>query len=373
MKADKIGIQKIKTLAGTDTVEVKLYSGSNITKASSPAGTSFGKYETPAFPGGIEKCLLEFNKIKNKIMEFDVSEQKNLDEFLKKNYDRIGGSVSLSVSIAFFRMNALVQNKELYESFGGKKFSMPILLSNIIGGGVHSKDGADIQEFLVFEPKAKSFQESFFKNMSAYKLIEKKLQSKIKGKNIEFAYIVDMNTEEILDNLSQICDFYGLKIGLDVAANSLFDGKNYVYKKDKKVLSFEEQRMYLNSLIDKYNIQYIEDPLNEDDFSGFGKIKCRMVCADDLTATNRFRLKKAGKYVNSSIVKPNQIGNVSDTIAYVKECRKMKITPVVSHRSQETDDDFIAHLAVGFSIPFVKIGLNRISKLNTLRDIEERL
>jgi len=164
--------------------------------------------------------------------------------------------------------------------------------------------------------------------------------------------------------VKQVYDVMGinLKIGLDVAASSFWDGKNYVYR--DKQFSPKEQIDYISLLIEKYKLHYFEDPLHQEDFLGFAKLtekykdQC-MICGDDLTVTNIDRLKKAieKKSINAMIIKPNQNGSLLDTADVIKAAKKHKLYLIISHRSGETLDTSIAHLAVGFEIPMIKCGI----------------
>lgn len=376
MKPEKIKIRKILTLAGTTTFEVELDFKNTKVFASSPVGTSVGTYEVQSFPGGIEKCEKNYKDIMDNIKKFDVEEQVELDEFLKSNINSIGGAASLATSIAMLRANAMLNGKEIYEIMGLKP-SLPRLITNIIGGGAHALNSTDIQEFLVIDTKAKSFAESFEKNQEVYNIVKEKLAGKISGVNIEFAMTAKMKTEQVLNMLSKIASRLDLDVGMDVAANSLWNGKYYIYKTDKLKLSREKQIKRIINLVKEYDIRYLEDPLNEEDLQGFRVIKNyarrALIVGDDLLATNIDRLQKSKDCIEASIVKPNQAGNVTDTIKYIVKCKDYKISQVISHRSQEVIDDFIAHLSVGTNAPIIKASLNRADKINTLLRIEDSI
>jgi len=173
-----------------------------------------------------------------------------------------------------------------------------------------------------------------------------------------------------------------IKIGMDVAASTLFDGENYLYKSPKMTRKTEEQIDFILSLIKDYNLFYVEDPLHEDDFEGFSKItksakKC-LIVGDDLTATHSERLQKAieNKSANAVIVKPNQNGSLLETKEFIQLAQKNKITTIISHRSGETSDATIADLAVAWNIPYIKTGIlgkERFAKLNRLLKIERMI
>jgi len=376
MKPEKISVRKALTLAGTTTLEIGLDFGRFRVFSSSPVGTSVGTYEAQSFPGGIEKCEKNFRNLMPEIKKFDTEQQVELDEFLKENINSIGGAASLATSIAMLRANAKANEKEIYEIIGLKP-SLPRLLTNVIGGGAHAPNSTDIQEFLIIDTKAKSFSESLFKNQEVYNIIKQKLGAKVSGVNIEFAMTAKLKTEQALNLLSKVAGRFDMDIGMDVAANSLWNGKYYVYKTDKMKLTRDRQIKRMVKLVKEYDIRYLEDPLNEDDMQGFKVIKNyarrALIVGDDLLVTNIERLQKARDCIEASIIKPNQTGTITDTIKYVVRCKDLKVSQVVSHRSQEVIDDFIAHLAAGTNAPIIKAGLNRADKINALLRIENSI
>ena len=206
---------------------------------------------------------------------------------------------------------------------------------------------------------------------NVYLKLKKELRS---GKiNDEGALETDAEEENILELLSEFKD--KVNIGIDVASSSFFNSPHYIY--NDKSLSREEQIDYINELIEKYNILYIEDPLDEEDFKGFSRIKKKnLVIGDDLTATHKSRLLRAikSKSINAMIIKPNQNGSLLELAEIFKMCKKHKIKTILSHRSGETLDDALADYAFGFQADFIKCGIAtkwREVKLNRLIKIEK--
>jgi enolase len=265
-----------------------------------------------------------------------------------------------------------------------KAKNLPIPLGNCIGGGAHTKiKASDIQEFLLM-PEAKTFSERANLNRNLYEMIGK--LSKAKKKTDEGAFIINEKNEEIFEFLADLVyEFrehtgYKMNFGIDFAASQLYkDGKYYYKNSNEKVLSREKQISKVNEWIKEYNLGYVEDGLEEEDFFGFAKLKKKtLVCGDDLITTNLERLKKAVKMksVNCMIVKPNQIGSIIETKKVVEFAQKNGIKTVISHRSGETMDAMIAHLAVGWNMPFIKTGIfgkEREAKLKELVRIEREI
>jgi enolase len=301
-------------------------------------------------------------------------------------FKEIGGNLALALSTAFLKAFAKEADMNLFNYVaslmpGKRNMEMPKPLCNIVGGW--NRKG--MQEFLLFPVHQDSFMSSVEKMAEAYREVAGKIKQADPefdhGKNIESAWVTDLPTEKVLDILKGVADKNMLKIGLDVAASQLWDGKNYVCGDER--LSRPEFSAFIYDLVEKYPISYVEDPLHEDDFLGFGIISQRLgykgkfVCGDDLYATNIKRLKEGivNRSTNAVIVKPNQIGTITDTINFVSEAQAHKWKIVVSHRSGETEDTMLCHLAVGVGADFVKFGIagDRTPKINEMIRIEEKL
>ena len=242
---------------------------------------------------------------------------------------------------------------------------------------------SDIQEFSLLPTYQKSFFNSMEKISLAYLEIAhrlKKQDPKFKfGKNLESAWVTSLNFEKVLEILTQVIKEKDLVIGLDFAASQLWDGKKYVYSNGE--LLSTQQLSLIEDLVERYPIQFLEDPFHEDDFISFSTITHRLqekiICGDDLFATNLNRLKIGINYkaINSILIKPNQVGTITDVIKVAEEAKKNNLKTVMSHRSGETEDTLICHLAIGLGCDYIKLGTSgeRTVKINEIIRLEEKL
>ncbi len=364
----------IKNSRNEDAIEVivnKKYS------ASAPSGASTGMHEVKAFTKDVKYAVNYLNKFK---IHYSFEEFKDLEvlDFLK---NEIGGNPTIAVQYAVLR--AMSENN-VYKFLNPKARSLPVPLGNCIGGGAHTKiKASDIQEFLLI-PSAKTFSGRANLSRNLYEMIGK--LSKAKNKTDEGAFILNISNEDIFEFLMDVTyEFrehtgYKVNFGIDLAATQLFKNGMYHYHNSKeKVLSREKQIEKVNEWIKEYNLGYVEDGLQEEDFLGFAKLnKKTLICGDDLITTNLERLKKAVKLrsVNCMIVKLNQIGSIIETKKVVDFASKHGIKTVISHRSGETMDPMIAHLAVAWDMDYIKTGIfgkEREVKLKELVKIEKEL
>lgn len=361
-----ISVKKVVDCRGEPTVEVN-YFGS---VGSAPSGTSKGRHEKKGFVFEIDKEISAFKKMipqikKIKIEEFE--DFRKIESLLRK----FGASVVIALEFA------ILKHKGGYKWLGGNKIPRP--LGNCIGGGAHG-GSLDFQEFLTIDEKAKSVSDAFFKNMKMHKSVLEEIDDVDKGfdrkKTIEGAWAPEISNIKALEIMRKVSKRLKCKIGLDIAASNFYEDGGYKYK-DGRRLSREEQIDFVNELIKKNKLYYVEDGLEQEDFDGFSQIKRRkcLVVGDDLITTNPKRLKKAIDFhsINGVIIKPNQIGSIIKTKEVIDMAKKHHITPVISHRSGETSDNTISHIAVGFEIPIIKIGITgeeRISKIKELIKIE---
>jgi len=363
-----ISISTIKDSRKDKTIEVNV----NGSRASSPSGKSTGKYETSCY----RKTLFDdITKIKSaKLIGLEINSFSDLKKIEKVLRKKLGANSLFALESAILKALAKSQKKELWQIINLKLKSpkLPIPLGNAVGGGLHShnKCPPTFQEFLIIPNKKKG-------NVKFMSRVHSKLKRKVKarGMNDEGAWETDLNSEQILSILSKIPR---IRIGVDIAASSFYKNGNYNYT-NNKVLNREAQIHYINSLIKDYNLLYVEDPLDEEDFSGFSKInKKALVTADDLTATQIFRTKKAikSKSMNAMIIKPNQNGSLLDLAEIFALCKKNKIKTILSHRSGETLDSALADYAVGFQADYIKTGIKtkwREVKLKRLIQIEKSI
>jgi len=408
MQLTSLSARKILNSRKEETIAVVAEAEGKKVEASAPSGKSRGKHEIRAFSSrGIDFSISFINALGKKLVEEKVNFEKfedliEIEKFVKK-YDQtpdfsfVGGNSLFAVQSAVLKAMALSQEQELWKFLLEDKKKRPVMprpLGNCIGGGMHAKQPkkADYQEFLLL-PKTKHFFDSYFINMQAYKMAKTLLKEKDKewqGKlTDESAFATTLDNESILELLLEVIekikDKFGihLDLGIDMASSSLMRGKIYKYKnfgsKGEKTMTKEEQINYVAELCKKYSLLYVEDPLHEEDFDGFMRLRKKipdaLVCGDDLTTTNFERVHKAIKInaINAIIVKPNQIGSLIETKKVVDLVKKYDIIPIISHRSGETMDNTIAHLAVGWQIPIIKAGIlgkERLAKLNELLRIE---
>ena len=389
------------------TISVIVESENKRVEASAPGGKSKGRYEVKDFSArGIDFSVSFINSLGKKLVNDKISFEKFEDlekiETLVKQYDQtknlefIGGNALYAIETAVLKMMAISRGREMWSFLlESKKPVIPRPVGNCIGGGMHVNQGkkTDFQEFLLL-PKTEHFFDAFFMNSQAYKDAKKLLDEKDlfwQGHlTDENAMASTLSNEEILLMLSQIRENVKKKfevildMGVDIAASTFYDGLNYRYKnfsrtiKEKK-LTPEEQNSYIVDLARENNLAYIEDPLQDEDFSGFANITRRLknalVVGDDLTCTRFDRVQKAirDKAINALIIKPNQVGSLIETKKVIDLAKKNEIVTIISHRSGETQDNALAHFAIGWRIPFIKTGIigpERLAKLNEILRIE---
>lgn len=395
---EQVFIRKILDSRGNPTVEVEVLTENGYGQAAAPSGASTGEHEVTAFPeGGVDTAISIFrDDIEPELIGMDTSQQALVDKTLHDidgtpNFSRIGGNVSVAISLAFAKTAASVMGVPLYQYLAGPMQSaIPHPLGNLIGGGRHAIGGTDIQEFLVIS-KAKKVSDSVFGNAYAHKLVGKKLKALLPdsaiGKGDEGAWVAKLTNEKALEILRETCDQVKSELGfdvlpaLDIAASELYDGNVYKYK--DKTLTPEQQTEYIIKLIEDFELHIVEDPLEENDFEGYAELtsavksKCYIV-GDDHYVTNKKRLIKGIETggCNAILIKPNQVGTLTDTFETVELAKKHGLITIISHRSGETTDETIAHLGVAFGSYAIKtgaVGGERIAKLNELIRIEEYL
>ena len=373
MKIKKIRAKPIFNSRGEPTIEITV---NRKYTASAPSGASIGKHEVRAFPK--EGIPIDFvnKELKKGLKGFKMEtfeDFKILEEILFRYDNKLGGNTIIALEFALLK--ALSKNK-IWEFLNPKARNMPMPVGNCVGGGAHFKGSStDFQEFLVI-PRAEKFADAAFVNLLVHKKIGEALNATMK--NDEGAWVTDIGDEKVLDLLNRVVEEVikqtGIEIslGIDAAASKLFQNNFYTYKSRR--LGRTQQISYVNSLISRYSLSYVEDGLEEEDFEGFKDIKAELNVGDDLVCTNLERLKKSK--VNAVIVKPNQIGSIVKTKELIDYCKENNITPIMSHRSGETMDTTISHLAVGWQCPFIKCGISgkeRSIKINELKYIEREL
>ncbi len=401
---EDVRVRKILDSRGNPTVEVDVITWNGFGRAAAPSGASTGAREVVAFPaGGVDKIIGEVEDIiSSELIGMDAEDLNEIDTVLKEidgteNLSSIGGNTTVAVSMATAKAAASSYNMPLYRFLGGNMPSeIPYPLGNMINGGAHAgRNAPDIQEFLVIPVGAENITEAVFTNVNVHKKIRELIQVKdhsfTGGKGDEGGWAPNLTNEEALEIQVKACqivtDETGVEVkpSMDLAASEMWDPSKemYVYQREGVERSTGEQVDFVEEIIDNYGFFFVEDPIREDDFKGFTELtnkvgkKC-IICGDDIFVTNAELLQEGiDKHAaNSIIIKPNQIGTLTDTYNTIELARNNKYVPVVSHRSGETTDETIAHLAVAFSCPIIKtgaVGGERIAKLNELIRIEKEI
>jgi enolase len=351
--------------------------------ASSPSGKSKGKYEAKPYKKNIED---DIKKIKQLSEYFSEELIEKFDD-LKKIEDiadrHIGANTTIAFESAILKALAKEQKKEIWEFINPNAKKFPELVGNCIGGGKHSstEKKPDFQEFLLIS-EIKNIEKAFAVNREKKKEIKDILFQKDKKfdgkKNDEDAWVTSLNEKEVLEILKKT----KLPLGVDIAASEFYKRKNYCYKNPLLKRNEKEQLEYISNLIKNFNLFYIEDPFDENDFENFAELlerfPNRLIVGDDLTTTNPERLKKAIKMksINALIVKPNQIGSLIEVKEVCELAKKNNIKIVFSHRSGETEETILADLAFGFGADFFKCGITgkeREAKMKRLIEIEKEM
>ncbi|MGC9345303.1 MAG: phosphopyruvate hydratase [Candidatus Bathyarchaeales archaeon] len=395
--------RKVFNSRGEETIEVDIVTTSSFGRASAPAGESRGKAEVVYYPqGGVDQAIKKVEElIAPELIGLNADFQEEIDKRLHemdgtKDFRMIGGNTAFAISLANAEAAANSYDLLLFQYLGGYiAHKLPHPLGNVISGGKHGQGKTpDIQEFLVLPHEAESFLEAAAANAQIHRRIGNILRKKDKlfggGRSDEGAWIANIGNLEALEVLADACEEVGNELGfecglgVDVAASSLWSAKKktYIYKKEGKKRNSGEQLEFILRLIKKYRLIYVEDPFHEEDYKGFAeltkKVKNCLICGDDLFVTNSERLNRGIKLhaANAIIIKLNQIGTLTDAWETIEMAKRAGYVPVMSHRSGDTCDWHIAHLAVAFRCPIIKTGVvegARIAKINELIRVEEFL
>lgn len=405
-----IKAREILDSRGNPTVEVDVFLENGVFgRASVPSGASTGEYEAAELrdndksrysgKGVLNAVNNVNNEINKTLIGTDVNDQTKIDNILinldgTQNKSRLGANAILGVSLASARAASTVNDIPLYQHLGTtNEFIMPVPMMNILNGGSHANNTVDIQEFMIFPFGASTFSEALRIGTEIFHKLKSELHKKglntAVGDEGGFAPNLRSN-EEAIEIILKSIEKAGYKPGeevflaLDVAASELYENGEYNLMSENKAFSSSEMTSYLESLVKKYPIISIEDGLDENDWDGWKKLTKSLgqnvqIVGDDLTVTNITRLQKAidNKSMNSILIKLNQIGTLSETIQAVELARKVNYGAVISHRSGETEDTFIADLSVAMGMGQIKTGSisrsDRVSKYNQLLRIEEHL
>ena len=404
---NSVTAREILDSRGNPTVEVEVrLEDKSIGRAAVPSGASTGAFEAAELRDGgsrylgkgVETAVKNVAlKIAPAVIGMKADNQRSLDEKMialdgTKNKSSLGANAILGVSLATARAAAISSNQSLFKYLGGESAkTLPVPMMNILNGGAHADTNVDIQEFMIAPIGAQSFKESLRWGAEIYHSLKSVLKKKGLATSIGdeggFAPNLESN-RAALDLILVAIENAGFKSGtqialaMDVAATEFFeDGK---YKFEGKLLTSEQMIAYYSELVSAYPLVSIEDPLDEDDWSGWAKLTAELgekiqIVGDDLFVTNIERLTRGieSKTANALLVKVNQIGSLTETIDAVNLAHKNNYKSMMSHRSGETEDTTIADLAVALSCGQIKTGAparsERVAKYNQLLRIEEEL
>ena len=405
-KIKNIYAREILDSRGNPTVEVEVTLESGIIGvASVPSGASTGKNEAlelrdnnkNRYHGkGVLKAVSNVNNIiKSSLIGKDSLNQKEIDNIMLEldgtdNKSVLGANAILGVSLANLKAAAKYKGLELYE-YLGKEYSMPKCMMNILNGGAHASNKLDFQEFMIV-PNKEEYKENLRMGSEIFNTLKNILKEKdlLCGVGDEggFAPLIE-DAEEALDLIEEAITKSGYTLGkdiniaLDVAASEFYDEEKDTYLLEGKEYTREELISYYEKLVDKYHIISIEDGMAEEDFEGWKLLTNRLsniqLVGDDLFVTNKKLLQKGIDLgiANAILLKLNQIGTVTETLETIKLARENNYKTIISHRSGETEDNYISDFAVGLNLGQIKTGSmsrgERLSKYNRLLRIEEQI
>lgn len=386
---------------GSETIEIDVITdGKHLGRAASPSGASIGTLECQSFPMNSPQRAIEFfEENKSKFVGVTADDPEALQSIMKEvdpspSYSKLGGSIAYALSIASVDSAANAAHLPLFKLLNKNgPYRFPFPLGNVLGGGAHAGPGTpDIQEVLVLPIGASNIVEALkmnFKVHSEVRNIIEKYDTKFTyGRGDEGAWAPNVPNDEALQITEKAIGNAGFDLGrnvamgIDFASSSLWNDKaeKYDYSRKGNALSPGEQIDYVNNLIKSYKLLYVEDPVNEEDFSGMSLLTnanpgC-FVTGDDLLVTNISRLVYASKLkaCSGAILKVNQAGSLYDALLFANGCRREGVGIITSHRSGESTDSHIAHISIATGSKMIKTGVvggERVAKLNELLRIRE--
>ena len=386
---------------GSKSIELDVLTDNKfLGRACAPSGASVGSHEVPSFvDNNPELTLQKFELNKAKFIGVDATNSMAINQVIKSidnsnNYSGIGGSVAYGLSIAAAESASLSLDVPLFALLNDRgPYRFPYPLGNILGGGSHAGPGTpDIQEVLVCPIGSKNINEALETNFRIHKdvriLLEKKDKNFTYGRGDEGAWAPNLNNDEAVSIVAQAVENSGLKLGKDIAlgidfaSSSLWDPKRKVYDYSRQglVRKTKEQIDFVDDLIKNYHLIYAEDPVNEDDFESMAILTRRtkgcFITGDDMLVTSSHRVIEARKYgaCNAAILKVNQAGTLHDALDFANTCTENNIKIITSHRSGESIDAHISHIAIATASKMIKTGVvggERVSKLNELLRLSE--
>jgi len=405
----RVQAREILDSRGNPTVEVDVYlSDESFGRAAVPSGASTGEHEAVELRDGDQDRFLgkgALNAVRNVnqqiapiVKGYNALDQKTLDKGMidldeTPNKSNLGANAILGVSMAVSRAAAASQNLPLYRHLNSDACLLPVPMLNIINGGSHADNNVDIQEFMIFPIGADSFSHALRMGAEIFHYLKKVLNSKGLNTSVGdeggFAPNLSSNEEaiEIILEAVEKSDYSigkDISLALDAAASEFYIDGGYRLESENRTLTSDEMVEYFEGLTNKYPIVSIEDGLAENDWEGWEVLNSKLgskiqIVGDDLTVTNIPRLQRAidEQSMNSILIKLNQIGTVTETVEAVELARETEFGVVISHRSGETEDTFIADFAVAMGMGQIKTGsasrTDRICKYNQLLRIEEEL
>lgn len=382
---------------GRRTVEADITAGNGFGRAAAPGGASTGIYEATV-KDPVQAVDEAVQQVIPYLIGLDTRDQIGFDTLLREidgtdTFAGIGANVAVALSMANAKAASAAMNIPLWKHLGGSFVaSAPLPLGNVIGGGAHATHATEVQEFLVVPTGCPGISEGIFANVRVHAMVKELLnkQGISCGKGDEGAWapaITDKEAFEVVTEAVQIVSDevgFTLAAGIDMAASQFYNPGTGLYEyRGGVVRNVDEQTAYVAELIDEYGLIYVEDPLYEEDFGSFAALTEQMgsaclICGDDLFVTNPSRIGKGitEGSANCVLIKPNQIGTLTDTYEAISLAHRHGMETVMSHRSGETGDTTIAHLGCAFGCVFIKTGVvggERTEKLNELIRIEESM
>ncbi|GGL55473.1 phosphopyruvate hydratase [Halocalculus aciditolerans] len=389
---ESVSLRSVLDSRGNPTVEASVYTESGgHGRALAPSGASTGEYEAIELPAEEAIAAAREHAVPRLEGRVFAGDQREVDSALRAadgtdDFSQIGANSAVAISMAAAKAGADVAGLPLYQHLGGafRGRNFPVPLGNVVGGGEHAQEATAIQEFLAAPVGAPNVRDAVFANAAVHHEVSEILEDRgiAAGLGDEGAWAPPLSDADALELVAEavetVADDFGfeVKFGLDMAAAERYDAESETYVFGDETRSTAEQVDYVAGLVDEYGLAYVEDPLDEDDYEGFAALTERvgdrtLVCGDDLFVTNTERLRTGIEQdaANSILVKPNQIGTLTEAFDAIELAVSNGYGPVVSHRSGETEDTTIAHLAVATDAPFIKtgtVGGERTAKLNEL-------
>ncbi len=410
VKITGVRARQILDSRGNPTVEAEVQTARSLGRASVPSGASTGTHEaielrdsdSEKFHGkGVSKAVANVNgRIARRLKGLDAANQSLVDRTLARldgtpNKGRLGANAILAVSMASARAAAIARQVSLFTQLRpAKQYVLPVPMMNVINGGEHAGNQLAIQEFLIEPVGARSCSEAIRVGDEVYQSLKAVLASKYGRGAInvgdEGGFAPPLRkTREALSCVAEAVKKAGydektVRMGIDAAASTFYDAKSRTYAADGRKMEAGELEGFYASLKEEFGLLTIEDPFHEEAFESFNSITRRLgrdmrIIGDDIYVTNVKRMRKGirGRATNAVLIKLNQIGTVAETVGAISLARKSRWSVIVSHRSGETEDPFIAHLATAFGADFIKAGApargERVAKYNELLRIEEEL